>query len=1072
MMPMNKRIIFLSFAIVFFLGAVTFYINRVTIPRDLKKIIIKESSQFLGRSIRLKDISFNPFTGFTLEGLTILEQDSQDIFATVDRVRAHLLYWTLLRHQKVVISSLTLKGMSLNLDHYAAGEWNFSDILKRRSQETQQPRKVYLSRLTLEDGYVHLTNLQDGLQFSEVFSPVDAKIDLSVTKGITFEASLRYAEAQKFLKINGNAHPLKEQLNAKIQTNGFELKDYLDLFGPKMPFALETIAIKGLDVELSLRKHFFAFDGDMALDAVALSTPETKVQIRSLALEAFHLTFQDGEYRLTGKLTADAPQAVFKDRLYAADDLSAQITDSIMRGGSINILGSLNATRAAVSLNDQWDFIGDVQLSSVDLSRGANALTATAAADIKNVALSVGKNIRMNGDLLSPSMTYINTFGTTTVKGDLYVNDLIYAWPPGKELRGMAALTDIQILGNARSEWTAKSQLNGKGLKLKLPGGNNLSCGLTGRWTIEYNAQNKGLKITNAFELSDGMFALANGLRLTGSPTGSVAVSSSKDPSAAVLYNGTLEFKDGALSGMPFGPVETIKGTVAFENDRAKTSGLNAHSLGVPVLLTGTINDFSSPFLDLTVHVKNFDLAKTQNIIPGIISDNALTLTGTAPWLTIDYQGSASSAKEAVISFEAEVKDATLASAKINKSASSINGTVLYQEKKFSWKDLNALYNGKPYLLSGNMAPSSEPTIETEIESEQFKVKTRFQYAKDKTVFHQLIGHYKNAVFNLEGSTQAISGGGTMLDITGEIDLELNDLPVLFPQLPKGIKNCKIAGMTKIKGSFKGDPSHWQDWELDLTGASAEFSIWGMKVQNMKFNAFQKNNLLKPFHIWGKFYNGDLNVVASLDTAKNELPYEFVMRILESDLNALSKDTALKKRSLSGTLSSTATLSGSLTDLRSLDGKGGVEVKDGLLWELDLLRGLGGLLLIPEYKDIVFTQAGMNFTLNDAVVSTENIQLLGPSLNLFGRGTLDLAQGQTLDLQLRPDFNTSVVVGSSSLKKGTTAIITGTEKFMSVEVTGTLKEPKYKINNSPIKILQKTGGVILENVSQFFQNIF
>ena len=128
--------------------------------------------------------------------------------------------------------------------------------------------------------------------------------------------------------------------------------------------------------------------------------------------------------------------------------------------------------------------------------------------------------------------------------------------------------------------------------------------------------------------------------------------------------------------------------------------------------------------------------------------------------------------------------------------------------------------------------------------------------------------------------------------------------------------------------------------------------------------------------------------------------------------------------------------------------------------------------MIPEYKDIVFTQAGMNFLLKDGIMSTENIELVGPSLNLFGKGTLNFNQGQALDLLLSPDFNSDVILNSSSLKKGTTAIITQTEKFMSVNVTGTLSKPQYKVNNSPVKILQKTGGVILENVSQFFQNIF
>jgi hypothetical protein len=54
------------------------------------------------------------------------------------------------------------------------------------------------------------------------------------------------------------------------------------------------------------------------------------------------------------------------------------------------------------------------------------------------------------------------------------------------------------------------------------------------------------------------------------------------------------------------------------------------------------------------------------------------------------------------------------------------------------------------------------------------------------------------------------------------------------------IKNCRLTGMTHISGSFAGSPSHWQDWHFNLTGASPQFSIRGLNITNMKFNAVQK----------------------------------------------------------------------------------------------------------------------------------------------------------------------------------------------------------------------------------------
>lgn len=1066
------RIILLLLSFVFFIGAVTFYINRVTIPKDLKKIILKESRQFLGRPVHLKDLSFNPITGFTLEGITILEKDSTEIFTSVDRVRVHLLYWPLLRQQKVIISSLELKGISLNLIHYSPGEWNFSDLLRRRSEKTQQPRKIYLSRLIVKDGYVHLTNLQDGLQFSEVFDPVDATVNLSVTKGIVFEAAAHYADKQRTLEITGNAQPLKEQFNANIRSNGIAVKAYLDLFQPDLPFIYDDLSINTMDVELSMRRHTIDISGTMTLGAIALRTQRSQLLVKSLALHDLSFGFHDGEYILKGQIMADAPKFVLDERSYAADLLTARLNDTTLRAAALNMAGSLSATRAAITAGEKWNFMGDVQLNSLNVSRGANALSATAAADIKNASLSVGTKIRMNGDFLSPGLTVINASDTTTVKGDLYANNLFYSWPMEKELRGQAALTNIRVVGNPQTQWTARSDVQFNGIRLKLPGGNSLTSDAAGPLALEYTPENKKFKITSTYQLTNGTFAMSNGMTLTGSPSGTVSVSSKKENSPNLPYYGSMEFKDAVLVTNRVGAVENIHGTVSFENNRARTSDLNLRLLGMPALLTGTLEDFSSPSLDITVYMKDFDLTKTQEIIPEVIKTNALTLAGTAPWLSVSYQGLASTTNNAAIAFEAQVADAVITSGQIEQTATGVTGGIRYEDKKLFWQDLNAQHNGKNYRLTGSMVPSAEPTIETEIEADRFKVKTRFQHTREKTVFEQLIGHYKNAVFNLTGSTQLMPGGGRMFDVTGEADLELKDLPLMFPNIPDGIKKCGLGGMTHVKGSFKGDPSHWQDWQFDLTGASPQFTIWGMNIHNMKFNAVQKNNLLKPLHVWGEFYDGDLNVVASLDTAKKELPFEIIARVLNSDLNKLRIDTPFKKQSLAGTLSTTAILSGQLADLKVINGKGGVEIKDGMLWELDLLKGLGGLLLIPEYKDIIFTQAGMNFTMADGVMSTENIQLLGPSLNLFGKGTLDLKGDQALNLLLSPDFNTSVVVGSSSLKKGTTAIITGTEKFMSVEVTGTVSKPNYKVNNAPVKILQKTGGVILENVSQFFQNIF
>lgn len=1073
---MKRRLIFLILAIAFFLGAVTFYLNTVTIPKDLKKLVILETQKFLNRKISLKGIHFNPFTGLVLKGITVFEEGSPDAFATIDRVRIHVLYWPLLRQQKLVLSSVELKGVSANLIHYAADQWNFSDIIEHRLRSPKKRRqlKVYLSRLSLADGYIKVTELEDGFQFSETFNPTDLTVNLSFSKGVAFEGSTSFAKGQGSLEIDGSYHPAAGRLAAHIKSRNIAVKQYLHLLGVQPPFDLENFSLSSTDILVSRAKEALEISGEMGLGNLTVHNETQKLDLKSLAVKQMNLALRNGEVQFKGHVLADEAKLLSLANSYAAAGLDILVDQWISKGPIFSTTGSLNAMRAEIQIPDCLAFKGDMRLNNLKLMRNVNVWNADGAAELHNTLLAVGANVHVNGDFSSPAFSLAVTPEGTAVLGNLYADKLIYQWP-GKELRGAAALTNLIVRGSPETSWAAQSDVRGQGLELKMPRGNILKTDLLGQAALHYNMPDKSFRIKTAYQLANGLFTMANGVTISGNPSGTAVILSKADPTQPVPYSGAMEFKDGAMHGTKIGNFDNITGTVSFENNRAKTSGLDFLALGMPARLSGTLDDFSAPSLDVRVHLNDFDLAAAQELIPDVLEKNQLTLAGTAPALDITYKGLMAGAKDANIGFDAQVRGATITSGKFNKTATNVSGGLSYQEKVLSWKDLHADYEGTPYLLTGKLLPSGtsgSPAVETELEAEHIKIKTRFEHSPDAMTFKQLTGRYKNAVFNVEGTYKTTSDGSPFLDLTGEADVELKELADIFPKLPEGIKNCRLAGMTHVSGSFAGSPSHWQDWHFNLTGASPQFSIWGLNLTNMKFNAVQKNNLLKPLHVWGEFYKGDLNFVASLDTAKKELPLEMVVRIQDSDLNKLRADTPLKKQSLAGTLSATGILDGKLTDLKALSGKGGIDIKDGLLWELDLLKGLGGILLIPEYKDIVFTQAGMNFTMTEGVMSTDNIQLIGPSLSLFGKGTLDFTRDQALNLLLTPDFNTDVILGSSSLKKGTTAIITGTEKFMSVEVTGTIKKPQYKVNNSPVRILQKTGGVILENVSQFFQNIF
>ncbi len=1068
---MKRSIIYLVLAILFFLGSVTFYINTVVIPKYLKNIIVEEAQEFLGRKITLHSLHFNPLKGFVFNGITVYEENSPDVFATISRAKVQLLYWPLLRQRKIVLSNLNFETASLNLIHYIDGEWNFSDIIERRSKNRRKNSiNVFISRLELNDSRLMVTSLEDGAQFSDVFDDLNIHLKFSISKGLTFRASAAIADRKSLFDFNGTFLPVSQKLSMGIKLENFPVNNYYRIIKKDFPVILDDAFINNIQIQLSAAKHLLNIKGLVSLSRLALHSPLLSFKAESFVADELDGSFQDGQITLKGLTSAENVQASYNGNAYSVDKLAVHFDPLTAQGRAIAANGALSASGAVINIPDQLDLKGDIDLKNVRLSQGAQVTSIQASPDFRNVVLKT-PTIRMQGHFSSPDLSLTTTPKTTTAKGSLYADALNYQWP-GKELTGRVVLSDLRVNGVHGTQWTSQTRINGEEIFIKLSNGKTFQSNIAGTGFFQYLCAPKTFQLKSNYQLTNSRLSITDTMSINASPSGSVTVSSRAGPLEPFPYSGWMDFKGGTLLGTKAGPVDSINGIASFQNDKVETSGISFLALGMPTKITGTLQDFNTPKLDVRIHLDDFDLSMAKKIIPDTFENNQISLTGKALPLDIAYKGDVTTSDGADIRFTAQVKDATAVSEKFQQQLTQLSGQVNYADKTLSWKNLQANFNDQPYVLTGDLNSAESPTIDTTIEGADLKIHARFNHSKEALHFSQLSGRYKTAMVNVSGTSRKTADGKPFLDFSGEVDVDLQDLPSFFPSIPEGIRLCRLAGKTNIKGHFIGNLSHWQDWQYNLTGASPAFSIWGINLKNIKFNAVQKNNLLKPFHVWGDFYGGEMNLVASLDTAKKDLPLDLVIRILNSDLNKLRVDTPFKKQSLDGILSATALLNGPMADLHLMNGKGGVEVKDGLLWEFDLLKGLGGILLIPEYKNIVFTQAGMNFALENGLMSTENIQLVGPTLNLYGKGSLDFNQDQALNLWLTPDFNSDVILKSSSLKKSTTAIITQTEKFMSVNVTGTLAKPQYKVNKSPVKILQKTGGVILENVSQFFQNIF
>jgi hypothetical protein len=153
--------------------------------------------------------------------------------------------------------------------------------------------------------------------------------------------------------------------------------------------------------------------------------------------------------------------------------------------------------------------------------------------------------------------------------------------------------------------------------------------------------------------------------------------------------------------------------------------------------------------------------------------------------------------------------------------------------------------------------------------------------------------------------------------------------------------------------------------------------------------------------------------------------------------------------------------------LNQIKGNGSILLQDGVLGNVNLLKGVLALLLIPEYRNIIFTQARAGFDIVDGKIVTEDLSLTSEPLDIYGKGWLDFKQKVNLDLAA--NFKDDTIRNSTSILRAPTAILTKASGFVGVKVRGTLAHPQYETTLLPEKILEKTTNAIFTILDDLVQ---
>ncbi|OGX16031.1 MAG: hypothetical protein A2166_05300 [Omnitrophica WOR_2 bacterium RBG_13_41_10] len=520
-----------------------------------------------------------------------------------------------------------------------------------------------------------------------------------------------------------------------------------------------------------------------------------------------------------------------------------------------------------------------------------------------------------------------------------------------------------------------------------------------------------------------------------------------------IKFSGTVDIKKLDILGIEIiENVDDIQGRVNFDNEGIMANKLTADILQIPVEISLKISGFKEPVLEADITAQKIGLNNLNNIIkdkfkfviPGEFSGEAglslkiesdLPLTGPLP-----------------ISGYLDIFAARLNLENLNFPLENISGRVIFSPDLVKWPDLSFRYGTTDYKMQGSLIDFQAPQVAVAFSSKELYLDCEFGI-KDKTLrFTKFNGRYRNSDFSLNGMIDITDSFSWPSDLSAKGKIDLKDLSSIFAQFKDSLDKLKPSGIVNADIRLAGDIKDIKSCAIQADLTSSSLSIYGLKGNDFSAQYLQKNNLVDIPLLRLALYDGILEGSLSMNLSAEHFPYIIEGALSGVKLEKLKLDTAIKDKDIAGVIEAKAKVNATIENLSRLSGTGSIAITEGKIWELDLLKGLGKLIFSKDFTNIIFEKGNCSFVIQDKTIYTDSINMQSEFVSLDGPvkigfdGSLDAALGVHIDEDKSPLTGT--------FKDITTAIIGQAEKFGTIHITGTVKEPQYKFKTSAVDIIK------------------
>lgn len=505
----------------------------------------------------------------------------------------------------------------------------------------------------------------------------------------------------------------------------------------------------------------------------------------------------------------------------------------------------------------------------------------------------------------------------------------------------------------------------------------------------------------------------------------------------SLSYSGNINVQNMKISGVEaIDKVEDITGDFLFDNSGLSCDNLSARTLGLAVNGKLYVADLADPLMDIEV-TADTKLEELEKILNNSFRIRLPMAIGGEGKLFVSLQYNPLTPGQCQISGHLDTSGARVIIDKSSPALEDVTGRVQYTANQLSWVGLKFKRVLTQYETSGIITNFDTPGVQLSLSSQDLELDAIFGAGGKTLNFSKFKGRYLNSVFSLEGRID-MSGAGMPADISGTIDFNLADLKKVFPESADKFDRTKLKGTVHAGFSLLGNLKDPKNCSVDAKLSSDSFTIYDLKPSRVALNYRQNAGEAEIPFMHAILYGGTLDLSARIGLSAKDMPYSVNADISGVKIEKLKTDTAFKDKEISGSIKTKIKLNGYSGYLSRLSGEGRLDITDGKLWQLNLFKGLGVLLFTSDFSNVIFKEGSCDFIVRDKKVYTNNLELKSGLVDMYG--PVKIGFDNTIDSTLKAEV-TMEALEAKSAKTVTVAM----GRYTYIEITGTLKDPKYRI---------------------------